>query len=206
MIVDIAAEYMGIGRTGLARVMNYYNQFVFPLVEPSRKYRIHDGDEWCMCFASVVAHRSRVKRFPWEVSTYYALQLLEARGDAFTRSHEAKRGDLVFFDWNGSGTPDHVGFVVSVGDDTLTTIEGNKGGTVGTRTVSHTSPYLLAFADVGRGAGGDTLRSARVDYARIEALAYGVLRGDYGDGDDRRNALGSDYGAVQTMVNSLLKK
>lgn len=206
MIVNIAAEYMGITETGIARVMSYYNENVFPLVEPSRKYRIQPGDQWCMAFCSVVAHKAGVKRFPWEVSTYYALQCLEARGDAFTRSHDARRGDLVFFDWNGSGTPDHVGIVVSVGDDTLTTIEGNKGGTVGTRTVSHTSGALLAFAGVGRGAGGDPVAKARVEFARIEALAYAAIRGVYGDGAQRREALGADYVAVQSVVNQLLKR
>ncbi len=206
MIVNIAAEYMGANKSGIARIMNYYNEFVFPLVEPSRKYRIQPNDDWCMAFCSVVAHKAGIKRFPWEVSTYYALQLLEARGDAFTRSHEAKRGDLVFFDWNGSGTPNHVGFVVNVGDDTVSTIEGNKGGTVGTRTISHTSGALLAFAGVGRGAGGDPVRTARVAHARVESLAYAVLRGEYGDGDARREALGDDYGAVQSVVNHLLKK
>lgn len=35
-------------------------------------------------------------------------------------------GDLVFFDWDGDRTPDHVGIVKSVnGDGTITTIEGN---------------------------------------------------------------------------------
>ncbi len=35
-------------------------------------------------------------------------------------------GDLVFFDWDGDGSPDHVGIVKSVnGDGTITTIEGN---------------------------------------------------------------------------------
>ena len=206
MIVDIAREYLGTGKSGIAAIMDYYNREVFPLVEPSRKYRIQPNDDWCMCFASVVAHKAGIKRFPWEVSTYYALQLLKARGDAFTRPHEAMRGDLVFFDWNGSGTPNHVGFVVSVGDGSVVTIEGNQRGTVGTRTVVDTSRKLLAFAGVGRGAGVDPVQAARLDHARIESLAYAVLRGAYGDGDARREALGDDYGAVQSVVNSLLKK
>ncbi|HUH46897.1 MAG TPA: hypothetical protein VLZ54_07080, partial [Arenibacter sp.] len=99
MIVDIAAEYMGINKACIDRVIKYYNEHVFPLVEPSRKYRIQPNDDWCMCFCSVVAHKAGIKRFPWEVSTYYALQLLEARGDTFTRPNAARRGDLVFFDW-----------------------------------------------------------------------------------------------------------
>lgn len=203
MIVDIAREYLGVGNSGIRSIMDYYNREVYPLVTQTRKYRIQPNDDWCMCFASVVAHKAGVKKFPWEVSTYYALQMLEVQGGAFTQSHDARRGDLVFFDWNGSGTPNHVGFVVSVSDDDITTIEGNKGRTVGARTVNHTSGALLAFAGVVQ---GDSLPPDRLGHARIESLAYAVLRGEYGDGDDRRAALGDDYWPVQAVVNQLVKR
>jgi peptidoglycan hydrolase-like protein with peptidoglycan-binding domain len=40
-------------------------------------------------------------------------------------------GDLVLFDWNGDGVPDHVGIVKQVnGDGTIETIEGNTGNPV----------------------------------------------------------------------------
>lgn len=146
MIVDVAVSYMGINRPGIDRVISYYNEHVYPLVDPARKYRIQSGDKWCMAFCSVVAHRTGVKRFPWEVSTYYALQLLEAWGSAFTRSRDARRGDLIFFDWNGSGTPNHVGFVVKVDDEGIVTIEGNRGGTVGARSIALNNSAILAFA------------------------------------------------------------
>lgn len=206
MIIDISAEFLGASKFDIARIMNYYNEHVFPLVEPSRKYRIQSTDDWCMCFCSVIAHKAGLRRFPWEVSTYYALQLLEARGDAFTRSDRARRGDLIFFDWNGSGTPNHVGFVVSVGGGVVTTIEGNKGGTVGTRTVNRTSNAILAFASYEQDTRTGYGRSMSLGHARIEALAQATLRGVYGDGDARRDALGDDYEAVQAMVNSLVGK
>ena len=38
----------------------------------------------------------------------------------------------------------------------------------------------------------------------IEALAQAVIRGDYGNGDDRRAALGASYDAVQARVNEIL--
>lgn len=36
-----------------------------------------------------------------------------------------RKGDIVFFDWDGSGDCDHVGIVESVGSSRITTIEGN---------------------------------------------------------------------------------
>jgi hypothetical protein len=38
----------------------------------------------------------------------------------------------------------------------------------------------------------------------IEALAQAVIAGQYGTGDDRRNALGDNYEAVQARVNELM--
>jgi len=39
----------------------------------------------------------------------------------------------------------------------------------------------------------------------IEALARAVIRGEYGNGDDRRNRLGANYAAVQARVNAILR-
>lgn len=36
-----------------------------------------------------------------------------------------RKGDIVFYDWDGSGDCDHVGIVESVGSSRITTIEGN---------------------------------------------------------------------------------
>ena len=144
-MINIAREYTGIGKEGIARVMGYYNGHISGLVSPKRRYQIKPNDDWCMCFASVVAHKAGFRAFPWEVSTYYALKHIRAIGADFTNSREAESGDLIFFDWTGNGQPNHVGFVVSVDDDCIVTIEGNKGGTVGSRIVNHNSKSILAF-------------------------------------------------------------
>ncbi|HIY51284.1 MAG TPA: hypothetical protein IAA43_05050 [Candidatus Olsenella avicola] len=38
----------------------------------------------------------------------------------------------------------------------------------------------------------------------IEALARSVIRGEYGNGEERRRRLGSLYDAVQARVNEIL--
>ena len=40
--------------------------------------------------------------------------------------------------------------------------------------------------------------------ADIDALALAVIRGDYGNGDERKRRLGASYVAVQRRVNELL--
>ena len=62
--------------------------------------------------------------------TNYAPTLLDFYRQQGQIVTEPQPGDLVFFDWDKSGKPDHVGAVVGVTDSTVTTIEGNVGDAV----------------------------------------------------------------------------
>ena len=52
--------------------------------------------------------------------------------------------------------------------------------------------------------GGGSPAPAAPAAPDIEALAQAVIRGDYGNGDARRAALGASYDAVQARVNEIL--
>lgn len=49
--------------------------------------------------------------------------------------------------------------------------------------------------------GGDSSGGGGAD---IEALAQAVIRGDYGNGEERKQRLGANYAAVQARVNEIL--
>ena len=69
------------------------------------------------------------------------------------------------------------------------------------------SRYDEVQAEVNRILGGGTATggsSSGGAGADIEALAQAVIRGDYGNGDARRAALGASYDAVQARVNEIL--
>mgnify|MGYP000900918378 CR=1 FL=1 len=51
-------------------------------------------------------------------------------------------------------------------------------------------------------AGSAKASSAKA--ADIDAMARAVIRGDYGNGEERRRRLGSSYAAVQKRVNQML--
>ena len=81
------------------------------------------------------------------------------------------------------------------------------GGTVAelARRAALGSRYSEVQAEVNRIlAGGSSSAPAQPAAPDIEALAQAVIRGDYGNGDDRRAALGSTYDAVQARVNEIL--
>lgn len=54
---------------------------------------------------------------------------------------------------------------------------------------------------LGGGVSGGAAKGPATD---VDALARAVIRGDYGNGDERRRRLGSRYAAVQRRVNELL--
>ena len=58
---------------------------------------------------------------------------------------------------------------------------------------------LKAFGISSSGSSGSSGSSVDLD-----ALAHAVIRGDYGNGEARKKALGSNYEAVQKRVNELL--
>lgn len=68
------------------------------------------------------------------------------------------------------------------------------------------SRYDEVQAEVNRILGGGSVSgsSSSGSGVDIEALAQAVIRGDYGNGDARRAALGANYDAVQARVNEIL--
>ena len=71
-----------------------------------------------------------------------------------TSGYSPKKGDLVFFDWSGNGSSQHVGIVKSVSGSTVNTIEGNCSGKVKekTYTSSGSKPYANISSIMGYGA------------------------------------------------------
>lgn len=58
-------------------------------------------------------------------------------------------------------------------------------------------------AEMSTGAPATPPTSEELTEAEIEALAYAVIRGDYGNGTARKRKLGSKYEAVQKRVNEI---
>lgn len=86
--------------------------------------------EWCACFVSWCANEcgyienGSIPKFaycPWGV------QWFKDAGRWQDRGYAPQPGDIVFFDWGGDGTSDHVGIVESCDGSTVNTIEGNSG-------------------------------------------------------------------------------
>ncbi|MGN0458325.1 MAG: CHAP domain-containing protein [Eubacterium sp.] len=78
------------------------------------------------------------------------------KGRYHTRSsgYKPKKGDLVFFDWSGNGSSQHVGIVNYVESSTVYTIEGNCSAEVKKRkyTTTGSKPYNNVSSIMGYGS------------------------------------------------------
>ena len=201
-MIKLAEKYLGIGYSKKLELMDYYNKFCYPQVDPKRKYKIQPSDDWCAMFTTVMAHMKGydAAQFPFEVSVWWQCEIAKQRGLYFTDVNKAKPNDLIIYDWKKGNRYNHVGFVASVGNGVIRAIEGNKSNTVAYRSIAANSPLVRGFIATNAPIVDD-LPVVDVDL-RIALLAIAALKGKLGNGGERRAKLGVDYDAVQKLINS----
>ena len=93
-------------------------------------YGFNSRVEWCACFVSWCADQcgyiesGLVPKFAGCVD---GANWFKSNGKWQDRTYEPKVGDIIFFDWEGDGTTDHVGIVEKYENGTVYTVEGNSG-------------------------------------------------------------------------------
>lgn len=91
------------------------------------------GASWCDMFLSYCANRvGELKNVGLFAYTPYHVEWFKKAGKWHNGTSGIKRGDIVFFDWDG-GEVDHVGVVTAVNSLGIHTIEGNTGDACRTR-------------------------------------------------------------------------
>lgn len=85
--------------------------------------------EWCACFVSWCADQcgyidsGLIPKFSGCVD---GANWFKSNNRWHDRNYEPKAGDIIFFDWEGDGTTDHVGIVEKCENGTVYTVEGNS--------------------------------------------------------------------------------
>ena len=93
-------------------------------------YGFNSRVEWCACFVSWCADQcgyiesGLVPKFAGCVD---GANWFKSNGKWQDRTYEPKVGDIIFFDWEGDGTTDHIGIVEKCENGTVYTVEGNSG-------------------------------------------------------------------------------
>ena len=201
-IIETAKKYLGIRDHSI--LVDYYNAYCYQLVDSNRRYRMKYSDDWCMMFCSVIADIVGYSKdnFPYEVSVYYAVQKAREQGLYSTDQTTLRLGDMVIYDWGYRGGYNHVGFITEITGSHLKVIEGNYSSTVKIRTVKRSSKALQGFILLDRLEPKEVIKTDSVDYDKLVA---DVLKGYYGNGDERIKKLGEHYSEVQRRINELLR-
>ena len=93
-------------------------------------YGFNSRVEWCACFVSWCADQcgyiesGLVPKFAGCVD---GANWFKSNGKWQDRTYEPKVGDIIFFDWEGDGTTDHVGIVEKCENGTVYTVDHYAG-------------------------------------------------------------------------------
>ena len=153
-VVDTISGWLGAkkGDATHKEILSIYNSY-----EPlPRNYKLTVNDAWCAATASAAwISAGTASICPIECSCSRMIALAKTLGiwvenDAYI----PQPGDAVIYDWqdgsnyattDNQGDPDHVGIVKDVANGTITVIEGNKNGMVGTRVLAVNGRYIRGF-------------------------------------------------------------
>lgn len=209
--VKKAVSYIGYNEAdgSYKKIIDLYNSHK-PLAQG---YKVKYTDAWCATFVSAVSiETGNTDIVPTECSCNRMVQLFKKIGEWVENdAYAANPGDIIFYDWNDTGSgdntgvPDHVGIVEKRTGSVLTVIEGNNGSAVRRRTLSVNSKYIRGYG-VPKFITGQALETKTS--MTVEEAANGVIAGIYGNGAVRRKnieALGLNYADVQRLVNEKLK-
>lgn len=111
-------------------------------------YGFNSRVEWCACFVSWCANESGyidtgvIPRF---ASCSLGVQWFKEHDQWQSSTYTPKIGDIIFFDWDHDGGPDHVGIVESVSDGYVHTVEGNSGDACRQRAYSINCPDIFGY-------------------------------------------------------------
>ncbi len=217
------AQYIGLteGDTQHKEILSIFNSSY-------SGYTMTTSDAWCAAAASAAFVATDLTDiFPCvECSCNRMVTLAQSAGIwAEDDSYTPNVGDVILYDWqdttgstaDNTGTPDHVGIVSSVSGSTITVIEGNYSDTVGYHTVTVNGSYIRGYITPNyaakateNGTESTETASATTDTSTEKTatdVAYEVLQGLWGNGDERKTALtnaGYDYDEVQAIVNKLV--
>ena len=108
-------------------------------------YGIPYGD-WCAMYASFCLSYAGVEGMPLEASCPNWIQDLTRMNLYHSEeTYVPVPADLIFFDWNANGEPDHVGLVVELDGEKVKTIEGNSGDSVAYQTYNLTDSRIMGY-------------------------------------------------------------
>ena len=116
-------------------------------------YKVKYTDHWCATTVSAAFIKAGLTDIaPTECSCARMIDLYKKKGRwQESDTYKPQPGDVIMYDWNDSGkgdntgSPDHVGLIVSVSGNIMKVIEGNKSDSVCYRTMTVGGKYIRGY-------------------------------------------------------------
>ena len=109
-------------------------------------YQVTLDDSWCDLFVTVIADLVGLSDLIGrECGVQRHVQIFKDKGIWLGRQYP-KVGDIVVFDWEGTGWADHIGFVAQVDGHRITTIEGNSNQVVAKNSFVWNDWRIMGYA------------------------------------------------------------
>lgn len=179
-IIETAKSYLGTteGSNNHKEIIDLYNRARY-----SDAYQMTMQDPWCCAFVVAVFEQCGMRDIiPCYAACDQMISMFTKWGRYFSRSVRCVRpGDIIFYDWNGDLSSDHVGIVIQNRFGDLSVIEGNKTDSVAYRNISINSPQILGFgvpnydASDGTSGSGGTNSTFNPDREYIKTLPVLML-------------------------------
>lgn len=103
---------------------------------------------WCCIFVSWCADQCGYVKagiIPKYSNCRDTMRWFKAKHQYQNASYNPAEGDIIWFDWNGDGKADHIGFVESFDGKGVHTIEGNSGNKCRRKTYPKNSYKILGY-------------------------------------------------------------
>ena len=143
-IIAISKQYVGTteGSQKHREIIDLYNRGRY-----SDAYQMTMNDPWCCAFVvAMFVACNMADIIPGYAYCDGMIQIFKQWGRWRDRiDYTPQKGDIIFYDWNGDGSSDHVGIVSNYAFGTITAIEGNKSDAVGYRQISADSPQIMGY-------------------------------------------------------------
>lgn len=179
-----------------------------------RGYAVKYTDAWCDATVSAAAIKAGAQDLIGrECGCEQHIKIFKQKGiwieDGTIRPEP---GDVIVYNWGDStqandGYADHIGYVEYVSGNTITAIEGNKNEAVERRSLPVGWGYIRGYAKPKYDNSSSKPNPPQQPSKTITEIAEDVIKGVYGNGDTRKNAIesmGYDYYKVQKEVNRIL--
>lgn len=143
-IIETARSYLGTkeGSQAHSEIIEAYNKARY-----SDAYCMTMNDPWCCAFVVAVFQMCGMESIiPCYAACDQMISIFTKWNRYYSRSvRSVRKGDIVFYDWNGDLSADHVGIVVQNQMGTLSVIEGNKSDSVSYRSIDSMDSCIIGY-------------------------------------------------------------